>query len=122
MDSFPRTRRGESGTVSTNSKRRFGIGSAAIFWTVLALGIGLFFYVALGRERAEVRWFFALYFPRPALWMTLLALVIHNLWRNTGGTPRESSAVPWVITILAFPFVAYFYILPVGLAGISAVK
>ena len=98
------------------------MGSAAIFWAALALGIGLFFYVALGREGNEVRWFFAWYFAKPALWMSLVALLIHNLWRNAGGTPRESSVVPWLITMLAFPFVAYFYILPVGLAGISAVK
>ena len=54
--------------------------------------------------------------------MALLALLIHNLWRNAGGTPRESSVAPWVVTILIFPLVAYFYILPIGLAGISAVK
>jgi hypothetical protein len=109
-------------TVPTNSRWTFGFGSAAIFWTALALGIWLFFYFALGRERDEVRWFFAWYFAKPALWMALLALLFHNLWRNSGGTPRECSVVPWVVTILIFPVVAYSFILPVGLAGISAVK
>ena len=77
-------------TVPTNSRWPFGFGSAAIFWTALALGIWLFFYFALGRERNEVRWFFAWHFAKPALWMVLLALLFHNLWRNSGGTPRGS--------------------------------
>ena len=108
--------------MPTRSRWTFGFGSAAIFWAALALAIWLLFYFALGREGDEVRWFFAWYFPKPALWMALVALLIHNLWRNAGGTPRESSVAPWVVTILFFPLVVYFYILPVGLAGISAVK
>jgi hypothetical protein len=108
--------------VAATPERKLGIGSAAIFWTVLALGIGLFFFFALGRERSEVRWFFAWHFAKPPLWMALFALFIRNLWRYSEGTPRESTVAAWLATILIFPFVAYFYILPVGLAGISAVK
>jgi hypothetical protein len=39
---------------ATNSQWTFGFGSAAVFWTALALGTWLFFYFALGRERDEV--------------------------------------------------------------------
>jgi hypothetical protein len=108
--------------VPTNSDWKFRFGSAAIFWAALALGIWLFFYVAMSRERGEVRWFFAWYLSKPALCVALLAVFVHNLWRYSGGTPRESSAAAWVITVLVFPFVAYFIFLPVGLAAIGAVK
>lgn len=108
--------------MAATPERKVGIGSAAIFWTVLALGIGLFFFFVLGRESSEVRWFFAWHFAKPPLWMALLAVFVRNLWNYSGDTPHVSNAAAWLGTILIFPFVAYLYIVPVGLAGISAVK
>jgi hypothetical protein len=107
---------------SMSADRRFRLGSAAIFWAALAVCIWLFFFFALARERSEVRWFFAWHLSKPALIAAALALLFYNLWRVCGGTGREPGFAAWLISVLAFPILAYLSILPIGLAAIGAVR
>ena len=88
-------------------KWRLRIGSAAMFWTILALVLGIGWYLALRQESREVRWFFAWHFAQPALYMVPLAILLRNLY----GTNVHA----WFVTVPAFLFVAYGFIINVGI-------
>ena len=81
------------------SWRRFCVGSAAIFWFVVAPLIwGALFYLSLTFKK-DGDWFLASYFSAPALFAALLAVLIRNLSYND---------IPaWLITPPAFVFVSY---------------
>jgi uncharacterized membrane protein len=91
---------------------RFRIGSAAVFWIIASLLVWMFFYVGLGlgRERHEVRWFFAWYFSLPVAGLALFAAVVQNVSHFGGCTRRQSSVAAWVGSCLAFVPVAYITI------------
>jgi len=90
-------------------QRRFYIGSAAIFWLLVALFTwGILFYQLRPEFKDDIRgaWFFASYFSAPAVFVALLAVVIRNMTR---------SAVPaWLITPPAFVLVGYLMLLWIG--------
>ena len=82
-----------------HSPRRFYIGSAAIFWFVVALLIwGTLFYLSVSLK-IDGDWFLASYSSAPALLAALLAVLIRNLSDN--GIPA------WLITPPVFVFVSY---------------
>jgi len=60
----------------------------------------------LRSERSEVRWFFAWYFAKPALYMVPLAVLFRNLY----GT----NVYAWFVTVPAFLLVAYWFIVNLG--------
>jgi len=81
------------------SGRRFYIGSAAIFWFVVALltwGTLLYLTLTLGKDGA---WFVASNFSAPAFLAALLAVLIRNLGDN--------GVLAWLITPLVFAFGSY---------------
>jgi hypothetical protein len=81
------------------SRRRFYIGSAAIFWFVVALLIwGTLFYLSL-LFRKDGDWFLASYSSAPALLAALLAVLIRNLSYN--------GVLAWLITPPVWVFVSY---------------
>lgn len=82
------------------------IGSAAIFWAILALVIAVGWYFALRHERSEVRWFIAWYFAKPALYMVPLAILLRNIY--------DTNAYAWLVTVPAFLLVAYGFIVTMG--------
>jgi hypothetical protein len=92
-------------------RRRFYIGTAAIFWFLVALLIGSYFFTSLrGAFPAHVdeasRWFVALYFSAPAVVAALLAVVIRNMTRFDG--PAWRSAIPaWLLAPPVFVLVGY---------------
>jgi hypothetical protein len=87
------------------SRRRFYIGSAAIFWFVLALLIWgiLFFNLYLRLQFSDDMWwgtwFFPSYFSAPAVLAALLAVLIRNLSAN--------AVAAWLITPPVFVLIGY---------------
>ena len=86
-------------------QRRFYIGSAAIFWFVVALLVwGIFFFNLRAVFKNDdmwwqSAWFSALYFSAPALLAALLAVLIRNLSYN--------AVLAWLITPPVWVFVSY---------------
>jgi hypothetical protein len=88
---------------SHEAKWRLRIGSAAIFWAILALVIWIGWYFVLRQDRDEVRLFFAWYFARPALLMVPLALLVRNL--------SSTNVYAWLVTVPVFLLVGYLFII-----------
>jgi hypothetical protein len=87
-------------------RRRFYVGSAAIFWFVVALLIWgtLFFNFKLRPQFTDDMWwgtwFFPSYFSAPALLTAPLAVLIRNVTR--------SNVPAWLMTPPVFVIVGYF--------------
>jgi hypothetical protein len=94
-------------------RRRFYIGSAAIFWFLVALLIwGTFFFNLRSVFKNDdmwwqSAWFFASYFSAPALLAALLAVLIRNLSYN--GVPPPW-LLAWLITPPVWVFVSYIMV------------
>jgi hypothetical protein len=92
-------------------QRRFYIGSAAIFWFLVALVIGSYLFTSLrGAFPVDVdvasRWSVALYFSAPAIVAGLLAVLVRNVTRFDGLEWR-SALLAWLIAPLAFAAVGF---------------
>jgi hypothetical protein len=88
------------------SRPRFYIGSAAVFWFVVAGALLLrttrFFYLDLP-YKPDYGWLQASYVSVPALLAALLAIYIRNV--------SDHDLPPWIITPPVFVFVSYFMII-----------
>jgi hypothetical protein len=87
------------------SRRRFHIGSAAIFWFFAAVVIWgtLFYVVSLPLEKDNAL-SVASHFSAPAFIAALLAVLIRNLSDNAGVPPWLPA---WLITPPVFVFASY---------------
>jgi hypothetical protein len=90
-------------------RRRFYIGSAAIFWFFAALLIWVTLFYNLSPQLKKDgmwwgAWFIASYFSAPALLAALLAVLIRNLSANAAVPPWLPA---WLITPPVFVFVGY---------------
>jgi lysylphosphatidylglycerol synthetase-like protein (DUF2156 family) len=89
-------------------RRRFYIGSAAIFWFVVAVVMwGIFFFKLRSVFKNDdmwwqSAWFFASYFSAPALLAALLAVLIRNL--------SGYGVLAWLITPPVWVFVSYIIV------------
>jgi hypothetical protein len=96
-----------SGTIP---RRRFYVGSAAIFWFAVALLIWSFFFSSLrgafpGDVDVASRWAVALYFSAPAVVAALVAVVIRNL--TAVDDSWRCAVLAWLVALLVFVLVGF---------------
>jgi hypothetical protein len=102
-----------SGTIP---RRRFYVGSAAIFWFAVALLIWSFFFSSLsGAFPVDVdvasRWAVALYFSAPAV----VAVVIRNL--TAVGDSWRCAVLAWLVALLVFVLVGFVMVASISPFG-----